>query len=276
MRDKLSRRFIQVSEGISLHSWHRTGSDPAIVMIHGLGDAGSVWHTTISALAVGNQVVAIDLPGHGHSSWLHPPNYTHAALTQLVSRQLSSLELHNLVLVGHSLGASIALKLAGDRRWNAMSIIAVDYSWKIPKFFREDFAQRLNRRRDQFSSRDDFCVEITKAIPNVSSKAVDILWDSMAPDGRGRRIERLPDPRVISCLDDLNEPYQSLCLPQRLELLRGEYSSFLSRDAAKAILRQLGGGNLKEIAKAGHAIPLERPEILAEQIALIATALSAT
>jgi len=86
---------------------------PPVLLVHGLGQSGyQDWWEVIDALEGEYRVVALDLPGFGRSDavtgGLSPPRY--AALLDWLSREL---ELEPVRLVGHSMGAAVALYFAG-------------------------------------------------------------------------------------------------------------------------------------------------------------------
>lgn len=93
--------------------WSRTGgsdSGPLLVLLHGLGATAEVFAGVEQVLAEewpGGWLV-VDLPGHGRSSWDPPYSFTrHAeAVRSLLPRD------RDLVVVGHSMGGVVALKLA--------------------------------------------------------------------------------------------------------------------------------------------------------------------
>ncbi|MBN1532359.1 MAG: alpha/beta hydrolase [Spirochaetes bacterium] len=87
--------------------------DTTVVLVHGVGqEASEVWKPVIPALERRYRVVAFDLPGFGRSSKANelysPENY--AKLLHFVARKYQS---GRLVVVGHSLGASVSLFYAG-------------------------------------------------------------------------------------------------------------------------------------------------------------------
>lgn len=87
-------------------------SDPALLLIHGLGATGHVWDGLIAGLAPRWEWVAPDLPGHGGSSPLphEGAGYSFggfaAALTQVIDRD------RPVAILGHSLGGVVGLALA--------------------------------------------------------------------------------------------------------------------------------------------------------------------
>lgn len=82
------------------------GSGPALLLIHGVGLRAEAWGAQIDALAPRFQVIAVDMPGHGHSPLGDAPGLR--ACTDAIAAGLAGPS----VVAGHSMGAMIALDLA--------------------------------------------------------------------------------------------------------------------------------------------------------------------
>ncbi len=84
-----------------------SGEGPQVLLIHGVGLQAEAWSAQIDALAQSYRVVAVDMPGHGHSSGLMEA----ASLTAFTDVIAACLD-RPTVVVGHSFGAMIALDMA--------------------------------------------------------------------------------------------------------------------------------------------------------------------
>ena len=99
--------------------------DPAVLLVHGWACDENYWHAQLDALKSRYTVVTIDLAGHGasganRSDW-SVANYAQDIVA--VARQLPNSQ---LVLVGHSMGADVALAatpLIGER---VIGVVAVE------------------------------------------------------------------------------------------------------------------------------------------------------
>jgi len=87
---------------------HVTGGDPVLLLLHGLGATGEVWHGLLERNWPA-EVIAPDLPGHGRSPRL--PAYTFDSMAASVATLLEPGR--KVVVLGHSLGGVLALTLAG-------------------------------------------------------------------------------------------------------------------------------------------------------------------
>lgn len=89
-----------------------TGDGEPILLLHGMAASLRYWDPYIEDLAATNRVIAIDLMGFGRSPQ-SSESYTPEAHTAAIQETLESLNiLEPVVLIGHSMGALIALKLA--------------------------------------------------------------------------------------------------------------------------------------------------------------------
>jgi pimeloyl-ACP methyl ester carboxylesterase len=111
-------------DGRRLHLRLARGAAPAsgrpLLLVHGLGASGAVWQALARRLVAGGEgapgwaPIAPDLPGHGESE---PPaggaaGYAPEALAAALVGALDALGVERAPVIGHSLGALVALALA--------------------------------------------------------------------------------------------------------------------------------------------------------------------
>lgn len=87
------------------------GSGRPLVLVHGLGGAASNWLALVPLLLPGRRLLVPELPGHGGSSPL-PAAPSLNAYADRLGLLLEHEGVGAAPLVGHSLGAAIALRLA--------------------------------------------------------------------------------------------------------------------------------------------------------------------
>lgn len=84
---------------------------PALILLHGAAGTHLVWPGAFRRLP-GFRVLLPDLPGHGRSAGSACPNIE--AYSAVVAEWLGSMKVNAATLVGHSMGAAVALQLALD------------------------------------------------------------------------------------------------------------------------------------------------------------------
>ncbi len=103
----------------------RFGGGRPIVLLHPLRTQLDYFLPLLRALDQGFDVVAPDLPGHGQSS-APAVAYTAKYFTDSVERFLDACDLTDVVLVGESIGASIALGLAARQSPRISRVVALN------------------------------------------------------------------------------------------------------------------------------------------------------
>ena len=100
----------QVTGGIA---WREAGAGPPVLLIHGVGLNADAWEPQIRTLSTRRRVIAVDLPGHGQTGRL-PDGAGLDDYVEAMAWLIGELEIAPVPVVGHSMGALIALGLALD------------------------------------------------------------------------------------------------------------------------------------------------------------------
>ena len=106
-------RFLEL-DGTRIH-YTDAGTGPPIVLIHGLG--GQLLNflpDSLRALRRHHRVIALDRPGNGYSTRQAGTAPTLAAQAETVAAFIAALALQRPLLVGHSFGGAVALRVALD------------------------------------------------------------------------------------------------------------------------------------------------------------------
>ena len=104
---------------------------PAVVLIHGAGMDHSVWSLQSRYLAHhGRSVLAVDLPGHGRSGG--EPLGSIAAIADWVIALLDAAGLERAALIGHSMGALVALDAAARHGTRVEAVALLGVAERMP------------------------------------------------------------------------------------------------------------------------------------------------
>ena len=104
---------------------------PLAILVHGSRDHARSWDWIAGALRSRFHIVAPDLRGHGDSTWSPDGNYNEAAYVSDLAALCDMLKVsprRPVTLIGHSLGAHVAVRFAGvlpDRVARLVGIEAV-------------------------------------------------------------------------------------------------------------------------------------------------------
>lgn len=89
----------------------RQGRGPVVLLLHGTGASSHSWRDLVPRLQSRFDLVAVDLPGHGFSSLPSPSGMTLPGVTAALGALLRQLDAEPALLVGHSAGVAVALRL---------------------------------------------------------------------------------------------------------------------------------------------------------------------
>lgn len=161
------------------------GNQPTTVFLHGLSGMADVWRTTVIALGdTRPHCLALDQRGHGQSP--RPPyGYGVASYVQDTADLINSLGNGPVDLVGHSMGARVALVLAarapqllrsvaildiGPEQWQANIVDSVAAFDRMPLRFasREEALAYASRGRPGFVADETMFFRRLRALPGGS------------------------------------------------------------------------------------------------------------
>ncbi|MBV9471377.1 MAG: alpha/beta hydrolase [Solirubrobacterales bacterium] len=104
----------------------RAGAGEPVVLLHTLRTQLDMFVGVLERLDLSRtELIALDLPGHGHSS-APRVDYTAGYFTDVVEQFLARIDVQDAVLVGESIGATIALTLAARRNQRVQAVIAIN------------------------------------------------------------------------------------------------------------------------------------------------------
>jgi pimeloyl-ACP methyl ester carboxylesterase len=144
-------QIVTSSDGVHIE-YHVYGSgDPAVILVHGWACDGNYWSAQINALKAKYTTVTVDLAGHG-ASGKNRTDWSMGNFGEDVAAVARQLQNAKIVLVGHSMGAPVALEATrriGDR---VAGIIALDSLKTIgqPPVSEQQIQLRLKPFRDDF------------------------------------------------------------------------------------------------------------------------------
>jgi len=222
---------------------------PPLLLLHGLGDSIAGWAQVIGPLARRHQVHLLDLPGHGLSS--RPPDWRLQTLVDAVAHYASSLR--EPLVVGHSLGGLIAVRLALSGRVGALTLVnpaGAPAEWGP---LRELVSARdragVNRYLEAAFHRPPFALRL------FPGEVVKAMW-AEAPQGI---------LGAITSDDFLREAdLAKLSLP--LRLIWGERDRLLPEGTLAFFRRALPSAELTLLRSCGHLPHLEAPRALARAL----------
>jgi pimeloyl-ACP methyl ester carboxylesterase len=253
-----SRRFTTPAlDGVQLHAvWWGEASRPALVLLHGGGANAHWWDAVAARLSQRFRVVALDFRGHGDSDW--PDARESGAFERDLAALLEHLGAPGAALIGHSMGAHVALSHAA-RHPETRAVVAVEPSRGGGHRDRRRMRLALAARRS-YRSRDEALARFRLLPPgHAVSEAVrrGVAEHSVREEADGRFGFKF-DPRWFS-VPPLPRPDLSGTAAPVL-VVRGALSTLLTAEGASALVAEIPRARLVEVADAGHNVHVEQPD----------------
>jgi len=126
-QERVDGSTLLATEPDGVHIEYRVSGkgDPAIVLIHGWATDANYWNAQIAALQAKYTVVAVDLAGHGGSTQSRT-NWSMEKYGEDVATVVQRIPNQQVILVGHSMGGTVALEAAHSLGNRVIGIIVVD------------------------------------------------------------------------------------------------------------------------------------------------------
>ncbi|HET6747240.1 MAG TPA: alpha/beta fold hydrolase [Candidatus Saccharimonadales bacterium] len=166
MFDVFTHRWLRIPYTLHAHVDQKPKKPIAtVLLIHGIGNSGAAWDSVVAKLPDSIHVISIDLLGFGNSP--RPAWAIYNAKTQARSVLTTLLKLkarHPIIIVGHSLGALVAVEFAKRYPLLVRSLILVS-----PPFY-----QSVTNSSKQLPNADRMRREIYRLIKKRPDQLIQI------------------------------------------------------------------------------------------------------
>ena len=261
------RVFADVGDGRELSAlvW---GDGPAeFVLLHGGAQNAHTWDTV--ALALDRPLVAIDLPGHGHSAPGPDGRRDSISLAPDIAEAVRVLAPSAKVVVGMSLGGLTTLALADHAPELVRAVVLVDITPGVNRDKSKAISDFVNGPKVF----DDFDAILARTIEHNPTRSESSLRRGILhnakqlPDGRWVwRYRRFDGPRFQVDSQVLWDAVSALRVP--MMLVRGMRPQSVVDDLDEAeLLRRCPTAKVVHVEEAGHSVQGDAPLTLARLLA---------
>ena len=243
------------------------GSGPPVVLVPGGAMTHRVWDHQVAALLPAYRTLAVDLRGSGGSD-KPPAGYSVDLLVADLAALIGSLQLERPVVVGHGLGAHVALRLAAAEpdlvRGLALSAAA---PWFVGERdggaggFPDELWKRMRGGALRNRAQADLDLVDTDLFHGEPGEAMRLWLFGMAAEWPLPVFAQLAP--TLAGLDH-RAALPSIELP--VLLLHGRHDRKTRYDGAEYLLRHLPNARLVTLEQSAHCPHLEEPEAFNEAL----------
>ncbi len=230
-----------------------------LVFLHGWGGMWQSWFPLIERLKTKFKIYALDLPGFGQSSIERPyslHDYAHDVIDCIAQEKIKKP-----VLIGHSLGGAIALKIALEKPEIASGLVLIGAAGVRPEL---DMKKRIIMSIAK-TGRTVLSLpginRLREPIRKTFYKKLGLL-DAGYYDAKN---ETLKKTFSKLCREDLSNEFQNIHTPTLI--LWGERDSATLLKSGKKTHEGVKGSQMITFPNAGHFVYLEETDKCAEAIA---------
>jgi len=267
----------------------------AAVWLHATGFNAMTYQSILGPLGLRTKVQAVDLRGHGRTTLPAKPGKMKSwkkHRNDLIAYLDREAPTKPVILAGHSMGATVALMIAGARPEKVAGLVLVDPVILLPPYYRSmhlmpilagrsPMSKQAGKRRAEFSSQTEVLENYTKRgafktwrDPFLGDYIIDAFdrVDGNDPDSDKQIWKLLCSPKweAATFAAQRNRPWGALAKVKKhkipITVLRPERESVLTDRVAARLMRKCPHLVLKERTNTTHFLPMEAPYDVRDQL----------
>lgn len=189
-------RFVTVNN-LRLHylDWGNE-SKPPLIMVHGIGRVAHTFDHLAPAFTGDYHVLALDMRGHGDSSWDPGANYLVEDHVKDFEGFVSALGLRRVTLWGNSTGGRVVQVYAGLHPENVRALIVEDVGPERPKTISDNFARSVQRDSAGWASMDELVAQLKRENQGIPDDQLRVYARYGSKPGANGRLVWKRDPQL--------------------------------------------------------------------------------
>lgn len=219
--------------------------EQSLVFIHGSGGNSNTWAHQYAKLHRNYNIAAVNLPGHGRSDGPGEQDVSQYVLR--LKEILDVLKLERPILIGHSLGAAIALSFAAKYPYDLSGVVSVGGGLTMP--VNPDILDGLQKQPNVII---DMICKISLARENRPK-----FFDSLRASLAQTPIDVLADDMLACSKFDLKRKLKKISVP--VLVICGVEDKMTPPASSEQIAAGIACAKLTLIEGAGHMVMMEKP-----------------
>ena len=234
-----------------------------LVILHGLLGSSRNWQAAGAALGDSFRVYALDLRNHGDSP--HDDEHSYELMAEDVLRWMDRQGLERAIVMGHSMGGKLAMKIACENQSRLSKLIVVDIAPKTyPNSHDDDLAAMLAIDLGRIESRKEADERLKDAAPDWGLRQ--FLLTNFVRDSEGGFRWQANIRAIYESRRRLES--SSLQREQRFEgetlFILGERSNYFASDDVEQVRSHFPASSIERIPDCGHNPHFEKRDAFVE------------
>jgi pimeloyl-ACP methyl ester carboxylesterase len=260
------REFVEVSGGRRLSALVWGDGPPELVLLHGGAQNAHTWDTV--ALALGRPLVAVDLPGHGHSDGGISGSLNVGRNADDVAEVVQSLAPTPIPVVGMSLGGMTALALTDQHPELVERLVLVDVTPGVDGDKAATIVAFIDGP-ETFPSFEELLARTIEFNPTRTESSLrrGILHNAVQQEDGSWvwRYRRFREEGEVGSHPDFTDRWEAVSrVSVPLMLVRGMRPQSVVDDADEAeLVRRQPSARIEHVEEAGHSVQGDTPVELA-------------
>ena len=236
-----------------------------LIIIHGLFGMSDNWSSIAKRFATHFKVHLVDLRNHGRSPHSHLFNYD--VLSNDIVEYINDNSIKKPILMGHSLGGKVTMKLAFSHPEILYKQIIVDISpRKYSIDFHKDLLSKINKiHLDIFTKRSEVEAALSSDVPDFRIRS--FILKNLYRDVNKRFAWRFNVEVLVQKITNIKEAnfLKGRCHVETI-FIKGENSNYINKDDEFLIKKHFTNSHIQTIKGTGHWVHAENPEDFYSQV----------
>ena len=233
------------------------------MILHGLFGFSDNWQTHAKKLSEYYRVILVDLRNHGRSEW--SDDFSYDLMADDVHELIHELKLEDLILVGHSMGGKVAMRLAQKYEDSIEKLVVVDIGMKEYPMHHEHILAGIHSVEvHNITSRRQAEKDLSEYIDSNGIRQFllkNLYWvekDKIAWRMNVPVLEK-EMPNILASLPSVEVMTPTL-------FIRGELSNYILDEDVSLLEENFPDSEVATIENAGHWVHAESPDEFIETL----------
>ncbi|TAG57591.1 MAG: alpha/beta fold hydrolase [Cytophagales bacterium] len=243
--------------------FRKLGLGKPLIILHGLFGSSDNWLSVSKLLAENFEIFLIDLRNHGQSP--HFDLHTYEEMAKDVIDFLDEQNIENPIILGHSMGGKVAMKLAELYANQIKKLIIVDIS---PKFYPPHHQREISALQNidllLLKSRQEADEIMSKSISELGIRQ--FLLKNLYRNVDGTFHWRMNLEVLIKQIENIGASSNRFSSVIPTLFIKGENSNYINDDDVLEIKKIFSVSKIITISNAGHWVQAEQPILFKDAV----------